>query len=76
VVLAELEFQRARTYDVPMCDEDIEAVDDIYERYGLVLLPLLQSLGAVEDDYEVVAAALVVDLGDLAVSTHVDCRMR
>jgi hypothetical protein len=54
-------------------DEDLEAVDDLSERHALVLLPLLNGLGALDEDNEVFALALVVALGLGGVSAHVGC---
>jgi hypothetical protein len=54
-------------------DEDLEAVDDLSERHALVLLPLLNGLGALDEDNEVLALALVVALGLGGVSAHVGC---
>lgn len=53
-----------------MCDEDIEAVDDIDQRCRLIRLPLLDGIGRLGNDDEVVYVALVVDLGDLSVCAH------
>lgn len=50
-----------------VCAEDIEAVYDIYQRYGLVAFPALHSIGSLYNDNEVVILALVVDLGLLLV---------
>jgi hypothetical protein len=54
-------------------DEDLEAVDDLSERHALVLLPLLNGFGALDEDNEVLALALVVALGLGGVSAHVGC---
>jgi hypothetical protein len=54
-------------------DEDLEAVDDLGEGHALVLLPLLHGLGALDEDDEVLALALVVALGLGGVSAHVGC---
>jgi hypothetical protein len=54
-------------------DEDLEAVDDLGEGHALVLLPLLNGLGALDEDNEVLALALVVALGLGGVSAHVGC---
>lgn len=56
-----------------MGDEDLEAVDDLGEGHALVLLPLLHGLGALDEDDEVLALALVVALGLGGVSAHVGC---
>jgi len=54
-------------------NEDLEAVDNLCERNALVLLPLLNGLGALDEDNEVLALALVVALGLGGVSAHVGC---
>jgi hypothetical protein len=46
-----------------VCREDVEAVDDIDERDGLILLPLLHCLCALDQNDEVIFSSLVVDLG-------------
>jgi hypothetical protein len=43
------------------------------EGHALVLLPLLDGLGALDEDDEVLALALVVALGLGGVSAHVGC---
>jgi hypothetical protein len=43
-------------------NEDLEAADDLGERNAGVALPVLDSLGAVDEDNEVLSLALVVDL--------------
>lgn len=49
-------------------DEDLPAVDDLRQRDGLVLLPVLNGLVGVDEDDKVIILALVVDLG-LSVGT-------
>ena len=56
-----------------MGDEDLEAVDDLGEGHALVLLPLLNGLGALDEDDEVLALALVVAPDLSGVSAHVGC---
>lgn len=60
--------------DVLVGDQDLKAADNLGERNAGVLLPLLDSFCAVNEDDEVLGLALVVDLGLLSVATsHVDC---
>lgn len=47
--------------------EDVVAVDDVYERCCLVLLPFLDCGGGLDHDDEVIFGALVVDLGYVVV---------
>ena len=56
-----------------MGNEDLEGTDDLCERDALVILPLLESLGVIDEDNEVVLLALVVDLGGLCFSLRHDC---
>lgn len=53
-----------------MGHEDVEAVDDLCHGNGLILLPILNILSAVNKDDEVVVLALVVDLGLSGMSTR------
>lgn len=53
-------------------DQNLEAANDLRERNARVLLPLLYSLGAVNEDNEVLGVALVVDLGLSSVATSHD----
>lgn len=46
-----------------MRDEDLEAAHDLGQRDGAIALPLLDGLGVVHHDDEVLFLALVVDLG-------------
>lgn len=46
-----------------MCDEDIECRDEVSEWNGLVGQPLLVCVNVVDEDKEILALALVVDLG-------------
>lgn len=58
-------------------NQDLETADNLCEGNAGVLLPVLESLGAVDEDNEVFGLALVVDLGLLSVATsHVDCMCR
>ena len=55
-----------------MSDEDLEAVDNLGKRDALVLLPVLDGLGVLCEDNEVVVVALVVDSDLGSVSAHID----
>jgi len=54
-------------------NEDLEAVDDLSKGDALVLLPVLDSLAALDEDDEVLALALVVAPDLSGVSAHVGC---
>lgn len=56
-----------------MGDEDLEAVDDLGEGNALVVLPALNSGGALSEDNEVLVVGLEVDLGLGSVSAHIGC---
>lgn len=51
-----------------MRHKDLPAIDDLCEGHAGVLLPVLDGLGALDEDDEVVAVALEVDLDLLSVS--------
>lgn len=46
-----------------MCNEDLPAAHDLCKGNARVLLPVLDCLHALDEDDEVVAGALEVDLG-------------
>ncbi len=50
-------------------DEDLEAVDNLGERYGSVLPPILYRLRVVHEDHEVLFCALVMHLRIHGIST-------
>lgn len=50
-------------------NQDLETADDLGKGNAGVLLPLLDSLAAVDEDNEVLGLALVVDLGLSSVAT-------
>ncbi len=52
-----------------MRDEDLEAVDDLGERYRSILPPVVYRLKIVHEDHEVLFLALVMHLGIHGVST-------
>lgn len=58
-----------------MCDKDLEARDDLRQRYAAVLQPVLDDLTALNKDEVVVALAPIVDLDLVCVSTSHDDRM-
>ena len=47
-----------------MCDHDLESADDLGERDAGVVLPLLDIVGGLDEDDEVLILAFVVALGD------------
>ena len=53
-------------------DKDLPARDDLSQRDGAVLLPVLDGLSRVDKDDVVVVVALVVDLNLRCVSSHID----
>lgn len=48
--------------------EDLEAVDNLSQRDRLVVPPLLDSCGTLDEDDEVVVCAFVMDLGQVVVA--------
>ena len=46
--------------------ENFPAVDHLRQRDGLVILPVVNGLGAVDDDDEIVDFALIVDFDRMA----------
>jgi len=59
--------------DILVGVEDVEAVHDVHERCRLVLLPLLDRLGTVDHDDEIIVGALVVDLDYVVVCANLGC---
>lgn len=53
-------------------DQDLEAADDLCKRNAGVILPVLNSLRAVNEDDKVLGLALVVDLGLSSVTASHD----
>ena len=52
--------------------ENLPPAHHLRQRHAAILLPLLDRLGAIHEDDEVVVLALVVDLGLGVVSLHDD----
>lgn len=64
-------FFLAEVENLLVGDEDLPSADDLSKRYALVALPLLDSIGTVDEDDKIVLLALVVDLGLSSVASHV-----
>lgn len=58
--------------DLPASHKDLPSADDLRQWDGAVTLPVLNSLGRINEDDEVVVVALVVDLDLGVVSAHFD----
>ena len=57
-----------------MRNEDLEGAHEMRKRLALVISPLLQLLGAVDEDDEVILLALVVDLAlSCFTANHLEC---
>ena len=59
--------------DLLVRHEDLVSADDLSEWDALVLPPLLDCFLRFDEDDEVVACALVMDLGLVGVTAHVEC---
>jgi hypothetical protein len=58
-----VDFAVGAGIDLLVGDEDLEAADNLCKRDARVLFPVLDGLGAVDEDDEILGLALVVDLG-------------
>ena len=66
-------LRRPDELDLLVCDEDLEAVDNLCKRNTSVTLPLLKICRRLEKDDEVFLSTLVVDLSDTCFSgRHLD----
>lgn len=64
-------------HDLLMSDEDLEAGDNLGQRDGAVALPVLDGLGIINKDDEILVRALEEDLGLSSVSTrHGECGLK
>lgn len=59
-----------RAIHIPVGREDLPAVQHIRQRNGTVLAPVVEGLGVVDEDDEVIGGALVEDLGGGVVGTR------
>lgn len=55
-----------------MGDEDLKTADDLRERNRAILLPRLHGLSVINEDYEVILFALVMDFGLRCIPTRHD----
>lgn len=55
-----------------MCHEDLEAIYDLGQRNRAIAFPLIERIGIVDIDDEILFLALIMNLGLRSVSAHID----